>query len=82
MPPANCFAGDFPFSRPWMGLVVNVFKLLLDYMCVYLCTGEVRMAQHLLDGAQVGAVFKQVRSEGMAQRVRRYVLLYVGLDMS
>lgn len=34
------------------------------------------MAEHLLDGAQVGATFEQMGGERVAQGVRRYVFAY------
>ena len=33
------------------------------------------MAKHLLDGAQIGAVFKQMRCKAVAERMRRDILL-------
>src|SRR5205085_4225284 len=35
--------------------------------------GDVRVAEHELHGAQIGAVFQEMRGEGMAQYVRRNV---------
>ena len=37
------------------------------------------MSEHLLNGMEVGTVFKQMRRKGMAQRVRSYRLFYVSL---
>ena len=52
-----------------MGLVIDVLQLLLNDMGVDLGGGDIRVAQHLLDGAQVGAVFQQVDGEAVAQGV-------------
>lgn len=34
-----------------MSLVVDILQLLLNDMSVYLCGGDIRMAQHLLNGS-------------------------------
>ena len=42
-------------------------------MRVYLCRGNVGMAEHLLDGADIGPVLDEMCCERMAKRVRRYI---------
>ena len=41
---------------------------------VNLCGEDAYVAQHLLHNAEVGAVFDEVRREGMPERVRRNLL--------
>ena len=57
-----------------MRLLIDVFEVLFHNMRVDLRRGNVRVAQHLLNGAQVRTVFEQVHGERVAQRVRRDVL--------
>src|SRR5829696_9771309 len=42
----------------------------IGYVGVELCGGEVGVAEHLLDAAQVGATLEQVRGERMAEQMR------------
>ena len=41
-----------------VGLLVHIFELPLHHMGIDLGGGNVRVAQHLLDGPQVRAVFQ------------------------
>lgn len=50
-------------SRLWMGFVVNLDQLFHRHMRVYLRRGKPRVAQQLLDIAQIGAAVEQVRRE-------------------
>ena len=43
----------------------------VGYVCVYLRRGDIRMPKHLLDRANIGPVLDKMRSERMAQSVRR-----------
>ena len=45
---------------------------------VYFGGGYALVAEHLLDGAEVGAPFQQGCCERVAQGVRRYFLAYAG----
>ena len=85
---AETRAGFVCFSSllcPRVRLVVDVLELLFYDVGIDLGGGDIRVAQHLLDGAQVRAVFQQVRRKAVAQGVRSYVLLdarlfLIGLD--
>src|ERR1019366_9327522 len=59
--------------RVRMRPVVNLHHVLDRQLRVTLRGRETLVAEHLLDGAQVGAFFQHVRAEGMAQRVRMHV---------
>ena len=63
-----------PYTCPRMRLLIDVLEVLFDDMRVDLRRGNVRVAQHLLNGAQVRAVFEQVHGKRVAQRMRRDVL--------
>ena len=52
---------------PRMGFSVDILNLLVHQPGVYLGGGDIRMAQHLLNGAQVRPVFQQMGGEGVAQ---------------
>ena len=52
-----------------MGFIVYIFQFLVDDLGIDLGRGNICMAQHFLNGVQVGAVFQQMRGERMAQRV-------------
>ena len=54
-----------------MGLVIDVVKLLFQHMGVNVGRGNIRMAQHFLNGTQIRTVLQQVNSKGMAQRMGR-----------
>lgn len=43
------------FSTAWMELLVDSFEAVLVDMCVDLGCGDIGMAQHELDGTQIGA---------------------------
>src|SRR5687767_7473935 len=65
-------------SRAGMILPVNGPEILPIDVRVELSRRDVGVAQHLLDGAQIGAPLQQVRGERMPQRMRRYVLRDAG----
>ena len=44
-------------------------------MRVNLCGSDTFVAEHLLHGAEVGAAFDEVRSEGVPEGVRTYSFL-------
>lgn len=52
-----------------MRLAVHILQALLDDVGVELCGGDVRVAQHLLNGAQVRPVFQQMDRKGVSQGV-------------
>ena len=49
----------------WMGVVVDLEHVLDGELGVALSSGEALMAQHLLNGAQVGAFLQQMSAEGV-----------------
>jgi hypothetical protein len=53
-------------SGSWVGTAINLFEMLYTDMSVALSRGETRMAEHLLDRAQVGAGVEHMRGETMA----------------
>ena len=53
-----------------MGLVVNVEHVLDGKLGIALGGGKALVAQHLLNGAQVGAFLQHVGSKGVAQCMR------------
>ena len=52
-----------------MGLVVDLFELRGGELGVALGGGESLVAEQFLDGAEVGAFFKEVSAEGVAEGV-------------
>ena len=61
-------------SGPGMGFHVHVPELLIHHLGIDLGGGDVRVAQHLLDGFQIRPVFQQMGGEGVAQGVGRDIL--------
>ena len=59
--------------------MVDILELLLDHVGINLGGRDVRMAQHLLNGAQIRPVLQQVGGEGVAQGVGRDVLFNLRL---
>lgn len=57
-----------------MIFVVDCLQVLLNQLRVDLRGGNVAVAEHLLDGAQISAVFKQMGRKAVAERVRRDIL--------
>ena len=55
--------------RPRMGFPVDLLQMRRGHVRVDLRGGEIGVAQHLLDGPQVGAPLEQVGGEGVTQRV-------------
>ena len=62
-----------------MIFVVDCLQVLLNQLRVDLRGGNVAVAEHLLDGAQISAVFKQMGRKAVAERVRRDILFDVRL---
>ena len=60
----NSRSVSLPGSR--MGAVVDHFQLRGGQLRVTLRGGEPFVAEQLLNGSQVGALFQQMRSEGVA----------------
>src|SRR5438105_1233403 len=52
-----------------MRLVVQLAPPPIGYVRVELGRGEVRVAEHLLDAAEIGTAFEQVGREGVAEQV-------------
>ena len=50
---------------------INLFQALLDHVRVNLSRGNIRVAQHELDRAEVRTPFEKVRGKTVAQLVRR-----------
>lgn len=59
--------------RAWMCLVVDPEHLLHRKLGITLGRGKALMAEQLLNGTEVGALFKHVRAESVAQRMRVYI---------
>src|SRR5690606_17227463 len=57
-------------SGAWMELPMHGTKILAVYMSVDLRRGDVCVAEHLLNGPEVGAALQQMRGEAVSQRVR------------
>ena len=62
-----------PGVSPRVGVEVDVLEPLGGQMRVELGRGDVGVAEHLLQGAQVAAARQQVRRERVAQRVRAHL---------
>ena len=62
-----------------MKLPMHRFKPLLINMRVNLRCRNVRMTEHFLDNAQIGAVPEQMRCETVPEKVRINVLFQSGL---
>src|ERR1035438_470015 len=60
-------------SRPRMRAIVDNRQLRRSQLCIPLRGREPLMAQQLLNGAQVSALFQQVCTKGMAQCVRMHL---------
>src|SRR6266540_2736383 len=55
-----------------MGLEVHLAPAAVGHVGVELGGREIGMAEHLLDAAQVGSAFEQVRGEGVPEQVRMH----------
>ena len=53
-----------------MGLVVHVLQLLAHQLSIDLGGGNIGVAQHLLNGVEVGTVFQQMGGEGMTDLLK------------
>ena len=59
-----------PSLRMWMRLVVQLATAPIGYVGIELRRREIRVSEHFLDGAEVGAAFQEVGGEGVAEEVR------------
>src|SRR5436305_1372671 len=57
-----------------MRSVVQLATPPIGYVRIELGRRQIRVSEHLLDRAEVGAPFEQVRREGVAQQVRMHTL--------
>lgn len=57
-----------------VGVAVFLLNVGTVHVGVYLGSGNVRVTQKLLDNAQVGTTFQQMRGERMPQRMRMQIL--------
>jgi len=62
-----------------MELSMDGFESLLIDVGVNLGRGNIGVAKHFLDNAQIGAVAKQVRGEAVPEQMRINVLLQAGV---
>ena len=60
---------------PRMIFAVSLLQARAVYVRVDLSRGDVGVAQHGLDGTEIGAPFQEMRGERMAQGMRRHPLL-------
>src|SRR3990172_1833402 len=58
-----------------MACQVDLAALFLRYVSVNLSSGELLVAQQLLNASQVGTPIQEVGREGMSQHVRRHLLV-------
>ena len=63
-----------------MKRLVHFFELFVRHVGIDLRSGDRGMAEHLLDGADVGAVCDEISREGMAQGVRMDVFHDAGFQ--
>ena len=56
-------------------MLYTSLQLLADHLGIDLGGGDIGVAQHLLNGVEVCAVFQQMGGKGMAERVGGDVLL-------
>ena len=63
-------AGTGATSR--VTLLHGIAKMLATHVRVDLCRRKIGVAEHCLDGAEVGPPLDQIRREGVAKDVRRY----------
>src|SRR5213080_4803551 len=71
-------AASLSVARAGMRREVDVLQALRGEVRVDLRRGDVGVAEHLLDGAQVAAACEQVRRERVAQRVRAHLVREAG----
>ena len=67
-----------PVSSPWMVLVVDFFQVFPVDVGINLGGGDVGVAEHLLDRPEIGAGVEKMSGKGVADRVRRDLLLQGG----
>src|SRR5207244_11518117 len=53
----------------WMEAIIDRAQARFQHVCVDLRRRQISMAEHHLNGAQIGAMFEQMRREGVAQHV-------------
>ena len=54
----------------WMCPEIQLAAPRIGYVRVELCRGEIGVAEHFLNGSEVGASLEQVSGEGMPEDVR------------
>ena len=57
-----------------MGREIRLAAALVGDVRVELGRGEIRVPEHLLDAAQVGAALQQVRGEGVPEEMRVHAI--------
>ena len=67
-------------SCPRVRLLVNLLQPLDGGVGVDLGRRDRRVAEQLLDGAEIGAAIEEVRREAVAERVRRRAAADAGLE--
>lgn len=71
------FSWDEEILCLWMIFVVDRLQILLDQLRIDLRGGNVAVSKHLLNGAQISTIFKQMRRKAVPERMRRNILLDV-----
>ena len=73
-----CLELPCPFSGtlgPGMAIIVHFLKTVVENMYINPRGRNIRMSKHFLNILQLGAVFQEMECKGMAQRVRRDILI-------
>ena len=65
--------------RAWVKLSMDGFQPLLIDMGIYLRCRNIRVPEHFLDDAQVGAVSEQMRGETVPEKMRVNIFLQSGV---
>ena len=71
------FSWDEEILCLWMIFVVDRLQILLDQLRIDLRGGNVAVSKHLLNGAQISTIFKQMSRKAVPERMRRNILLDV-----
>ena len=72
------FRGNLPAPRAGMEAIMGLFEALLVDVSVDLGGGDVGVAEHFLDDAEVATIVEQVAGKAVPQRVRRDVFRDAG----
>ena len=56
----------------WMKGAMDLTQMALRKVSIYLRRGNIAVAEHLLNRAQIGAALEQMRRETVSQRVRAH----------